>query len=78
MFQSNQRAPQAPARRHHADGRRVRSDDAHRRRGGFFVIMGIAFFVNGLFDRSRDDYPPGDQRPTSPASPTPTESPRQD
>ncbi len=23
--------------------------------GGFFVIMGIAFFVNGLFDYSRDD-----------------------
>ena len=46
--------------------------------GGFFVIMGIAFFINGLFDRSHDDYQPGDQRPMSPASPIPTESPRQD
>ena len=26
--------------------------------GGFFVIMGLAFFINSLFDHPGDDYPP--------------------
>jgi len=39
--------------------------------GGFFVIMGLAFFVNGLFDHPRDDYQAGDPRPAPTASPSP-------
>jgi hypothetical protein len=49
--------------------------------GGFLVIMGLAFFVNSLFERhSRDDYPPTNGRATSsPASPSPiSEQPRRD
>jgi hypothetical protein len=42
--------------------------------GGFFVIIGMAFFINSLFDHSRDDYPP--VRPATPASPAPPEPPR--
>ena len=43
--------------------------------GGFFVIMGIAFFVNGLFDHPGDlDEMPG-PRPASPISPTSPEPP---
>ena len=36
--------------------------------GGFLVIMGIAFFVNSLFENRRDDYPPAPSRPGSPMS----------
>ena len=35
--------------------------------GGFFVIMGLAFFINGLFDHPNDQYQPAPPRP----SPTP-------
>jgi hypothetical protein len=42
--------------------------------GGFLVIMGFAFFINGLFDNRRDDYPA--TRP-GPAGPLP-EPPRRD
>jgi hypothetical protein len=48
--------------------------------GGFLVIMGIAFFVNSLFENRRDDYPPAPSRPGSPmthASPM-SEPPRRD
>jgi hypothetical protein len=44
--------------------------------GGFFVIMGIAFFINGLFDHPADDYQP--QRPSSSNGPITPESPRRD
>ena len=37
--------------------------------GGFLVIMGIAFFVNSLFENRRDDYPPYSSRPGSPMTP---------
>ena len=48
--------------------------------GGFLVIMGIAFFVNSLFENRRDDYPPYSSRPGSPMTPnTPmSEAPRRD
>jgi hypothetical protein len=49
--------------------------------GGFLVIMGVAFFINSLFENRRDDYPPASSRPTSapmtPGSPMP-EPPRRD
>jgi hypothetical protein len=34
--------------------------------GGFFFIMGMAFFLNSLFDHPRDEYPPAASRPTPP------------
>ena len=46
--------------------------------GGFFVIMGLAFFVNGLFEPSRDEYRSMDPRPTSSASPISSEPPHRD
>jgi hypothetical protein len=47
--------------------------------GGFFVIIGLAFFVNSLFDHAGEDYPPMTSRP-GPAGPGPVtpESPRHD
>jgi hypothetical protein len=45
--------------------------------GGFFVIMGLAFFINGLFDQSADDYRPSSSRPASSGPITP-EPPRHD
>jgi hypothetical protein len=33
--------------------------------GGFLVIMGVAFFINSLFETRRDDYPPASPRPNS-------------
>ena len=49
--------------------------------GGFLVIMGLAFFVNSLFDHPQDDYPPAGSRSTSshpgPAGPI-VEPPRRD
>jgi hypothetical protein len=46
--------------------------------GGFLVIMGIAFFVNSLFETPRDEYPPAPSRPSSsPLTPAaPSEPPR--
>ena len=47
--------------------------------GGFLVIMGIAFFVNSLFENRRDDYPPAPSRPGSPMTSNPmSEPPRRD
>jgi uncharacterized protein DUF6249 len=48
--------------------------------GGFLVIMGIAFFVNSLFENRRDDYPPAPSRPGSPMTPASpmSEPPRRD
>ena len=49
--------------------------------GGFLVIMGLAFFINSLFDRSHEDYQPAPSRPGSshagPAGPM-AEPPRRD
>ena len=43
--------------------------------GGFFVIMGLAFFVNSLFDHPAEDPPPMTSRPGAggpgPISPAP-------
>ena len=33
--------------------------------GGFLVIMGLAFFINSLFDRSNEDYRSTPSRPSS-------------
>jgi hypothetical protein len=49
--------------------------------GGFLVIMGLAFFINSLFDRSHEDYLSAPARPGSshagPAGPM-AEPPRRD
>jgi len=41
--------------------------------GGFLVIIGLAFFINSLFDQPRDEYPPmprpGATGPITPESP---------
>ena len=42
--------------------------------GGFLVIMGLAFFINGLFDHPRDDYPPAPPRPSGTLRPDPSRS----
>jgi hypothetical protein len=48
--------------------------------GGFLVIMGLAFFINGMFDTRRDDYPPATARPSAPITPSSpiSEPPRRD
>ena len=48
--------------------------------GGFLVIMGLAFFINGMFETRRDDYPPMSSRPngTMPPSTAMPEPPRRD
>ncbi len=46
--------------------------------GGFLVIMGLAFFINSLFDHPRDEYPPLPSRPASATGPITPEPPRQD
>jgi hypothetical protein len=46
--------------------------------GGFLVIMGMAFFINGLFDQPRDEYPSASQRPNGPTGPISQEPPRRD
>ena len=46
--------------------------------GGFFVIMGLAFFVNSLFDHPGDDYPSAPARPTATPGPITPESPQRD
>jgi hypothetical protein len=46
--------------------------------GGFFVIIGFAFFINSFFDHPRDEYPAATPRPSgTPLSSTP-EPPRRD
>jgi hypothetical protein len=46
--------------------------------GGFFVIMGFAFFINGLFDHAAEPYPPMPVRPpaTGSSGPISQEPPR--
>jgi uncharacterized protein DUF6249 len=46
--------------------------------GGFLVIMGIAFFVNSLFETPRDEYPPSAPRSTSSPLPPMAEPPRRE
>jgi uncharacterized protein DUF6249 len=41
--------------------------------GGFFVIMGLAFFINGLFDHPAESFPPAPPR-TGPGSSGPISS----
>jgi hypothetical protein len=36
--------------------------------GGFFVIMGFAFFINGLFDHAAEPYPPMPAHPSTPVN----------
>src|SRR5215213_3579740 len=45
--------------------------------GGFLVIMGLAFFINSLFEQRSDPYPPAAPRPTSGPF-TPPDSARRD
>jgi hypothetical protein len=46
--------------------------------GGFFVIMGLAFFINSLFDHPGDEYYAGPPRPAAGPGPVPPEPPRRD
>jgi hypothetical protein len=47
--------------------------------GGFFVIMGLAFFINSLFDHPGEEFPPAPQRPSSgSAGPIVQEPPHRD
>ena len=48
--------------------------------GGFFVIMGLAFFINGLFDHPAEPYPQMPARPSGPGNtgPITPEPPRHD
>jgi hypothetical protein len=48
--------------------------------GGFFVIMGLAFFINGMFDQPVEPYPqmPSGPSTSSPTGPISSESPRRD
>ena len=45
--------------------------------GGFFVIMGLAFCVNSLFDRPSEEYPAAPPRPAGGSGPTTQEPPHQ-
>jgi hypothetical protein len=44
--------------------------------GGFFVIMGLAFFINSLFDQPADTYVPAPPRSASAPGPIAPEPPR--
>jgi uncharacterized protein DUF6249 len=46
--------------------------------GGFLVIMGLAFFINSLFEQPHDDYPPISPRANGPSGPISPEPPRHD
>ena len=46
--------------------------------GGFFVIMGLAFFVNSLFDHPGEDYPMPQRPNGNPPGPISPEPPRRD
>jgi hypothetical protein len=46
--------------------------------GGFFVIMGLAFFINGLFDHPADHFESAPPRPLTDPGPIRPEPPRQD
>jgi hypothetical protein len=46
--------------------------------GGFFVIMGLAFFINSLFDHAGDDYHGIPPRPAAGPGPITPEPPHRD
>ena len=46
--------------------------------GGFLVIMGLAFFINSLFDHPRDAYRSAQSPPAAAPGPIAPEPPRQD
>jgi hypothetical protein len=46
--------------------------------GGFFVIMGLAFFVNSLFDHAAEPYPSVPPRSSSGPGPISQDSPRRE
>ena len=46
--------------------------------GGFFVIMGLAFFINSMFDHPGDELPPIPQRQSGGDGPIAQEPPRRD
>ena len=46
--------------------------------GGFFVIMGLAFFINSLFDHPGDDYQAIPPRPAAGPGPITPEPPHRD
>jgi hypothetical protein len=46
--------------------------------GGFFVIMGLAFFINSLFDHSGSDIPFPAARPASGSGSNPPENIRRE
>jgi len=46
--------------------------------GGFFVIMGLAFFINSLFDHPGDDYQAIPPRPAAGQGPITPEPPHRD
>ena len=46
--------------------------------GGFFVIMGLAFFINGLFDHPADRFESAPPRPLTDPGPIRQDPPRQD
>ena len=45
--------------------------------GGFFVILGLAFFINSLFDHPADEHP-AMSRPAPGPAVTPLEPPQRD
>jgi len=46
--------------------------------GGFFVIMGLAFFINSLFDHPGAEYQPAPPRPAAGPGPIVQEPPHHD
>jgi hypothetical protein len=46
--------------------------------GGFLVVIGLAFFINGLFEQQGEPYPPPGSRPAPPPMPSAPEPPRRD
>lgn len=46
--------------------------------GGFLVILGLAFFINGLFEHHDEPYPPAGVRPGPPPMTSTSEPPRRD
>ena len=46
--------------------------------GGFFVIMGLAFFINSLFDHPDAEYQSAPPRPSAGSGPITQETPRRD
>ena len=46
--------------------------------GGFLVVIGLAFFINGLFEQQGEPYPSPGSRPAPPPIPSAPEPPRRD